>query len=92
MDFTLSGRIAIAKRLTSESANVKEWRLRNKRNRELRSVAREIVAGKGYIIASERQLHKQYGPLFSFFENEAAEIKRVWGIYYDGKKLGFAAI
>lgn len=73
MEQTLTNRVNIAKRLTAETATIKDWRIRNKHNRAMREIARELTAGKGYIIASVKELTAKYGAL-CHYETAAPEI------------------
>lgn len=81
MTIKLTNRVNIAKLLTAEVAALKDWRVRNKRNRQMREIAREIAGGKGYIIASVQELAQKYGNL-CHYETTApgADRRRVWGL------------
>lgn len=93
--FTLENRTNIAKSLTGKAASMKDWRIRNKRNRAMREIAREWVAGKGYLIGSVIDLKAKYGDL-CHYESSApgANEKRIWAISLNQlwKKLQFVAI
>lgn len=56
----LSRSAEIAKQLTINAASAKDWRLRNRRDREFKRIARDLASGKGYVIATNYQLAKQY--------------------------------
>lgn len=66
MDFRLSTRVKIAKQLTSNTADLKDWRIRNKHNREMRDIARILTQDKGYIIATPKEMSDKYRKLFLF--------------------------
>lgn len=79
--FTLTNRVNIAKRMTSETAALKDWRIRNKHNRAMREIARELTAGKGYIIASVKELVAKYGTLCHYEATApGADEKHVFGL------------
>ena len=50
----------VATRITARSANVADWRIRSRKNKALRDLAREWAEGKGYIIATEEQMFATY--------------------------------
>lgn len=78
---TISKKITIARKITSLTANAKDWRIRNKYNRAMREVARDLTAGKGYIIASARDLSVRYGDLFHHEATAAdADKKYIWAV------------
>lgn len=85
----------IAKRMTANTANIKDWQIRNKHNRAMREIARELTAGKGYLIATVKELAAKYGTL-CHYETTApgADEKRVWGLKMDivWHKIQFVAI
>ncbi len=91
MEITLTNRVNIAKRMTANTATLKDWRVRSKHNRAMR----EISNGKGYIIASVRELAQKYGRL-CHYETTApgADAKRVWGLQMNEicRKIQFVAI
>lgn len=95
MEMTLTNRVNIAKRMTANAAALKDWRIRNKHNRAMREIARELTAGKGYLIATVKELAAKYGTL-CHYETAApgADIKRVWGLQMNsiGRKIQFVAI
>lgn len=79
-DFRLQGRIDFAKDMTSEVANMKDWRVRNKHNRAMREIARELVESNGgYLIASPNELAERYPGMFE--SNPVnGDTKMVWCI------------
>ena len=95
MEVTLTNRVNIAKRMTAETATIKDWRIRNKHNRAMHEMARELTAGKGYIIASVRELAEKYGKL-CHYETTApgADKKHIWGLQMNSiwHKIQFVAI
>lgn len=78
---TLTARANIAKRMTAKAATLKDWRVVNKHNRAMREIAREMTSGKGYIIATVKELAAKYGKL-CHYETTAygADKKEIWGI------------
>lgn len=93
MELTLMSRIRFAKRKTAESAALKDWRVRNKRNYAMREIAREITNGKGYIIATVDELRTKYGSL-CHYETATDTQKQIWGICWNdfyGNLYFFAA-
>lgn len=81
MEITLATRINIAKRMTANTAALKDWRVRNKHNITMREIARELTAGKGYVIASVKELAAKYGTLCHYSPDApGAYEKRVWGL------------
>ena len=89
---TISKRIEIARNLTVATANIKDYKIRNKHNRQMRELARELIAGKGYIIASTRELKEKYGDLSHY--DVISDDKDIWGISmnFSNRKLLFVAI
>lgn len=82
MEMTLTSRINIAKRMTASTAALKDWRIRNKHNRAMREIARQLTAGKGYIIASVRELKQRYGELCHYeVTAPGADKKKIWAIW-----------
>lgn len=81
MEITLTNRVNIAKRMTADTAALKDWRVRNKKNRSMRGIARDLTGGKGYIIASVKDLYAKYGTMCHYSPDApGAGKKRVWGI------------
>lgn len=46
----------LATRINARSANVADWRIRSRKNKALRELARKWAEDKGYIIATEEQM------------------------------------
>lgn len=81
MEMTLTNRVNIARRMTASTAALKDWRIRNKHNRAMREIARQLTAGKGYIIASVRELKQRYGELCHYeVTAPGADKKKIWTI------------
>lgn len=95
MELTLTNRVNIAKRMTADTAALKDWRIRNKHNRAMREIAWELTAGKGYLIATVKELTAKYGAL-CHHETTApgADEKSVWGLQMNSvwHKIQFVAI
>lgn len=95
MELTLTKRVNIAKRMTANTAALKDWRVRNKHNRSMREIARELTAGKGYVIASVKELAAKYGTMCHYSPDApGAYEKRVWGLQMNSvwRKIQFVAI
>lgn len=95
MTMTLTNRVNIAKRMTANTAALKDWRIRNKHDRAMREIAREISGGKGYIVASVKGLAAKYGTLCNYETTaHGADAKRVWGLQMNEihRKIQFVAI
>lgn len=81
MEMKLTNRVNIAKRMTANTAELKDWRVRNKHNITMRAIARNLTAGKGYVIASVKELSQKYGALCHYdAAAPEADKKRVWGL------------
>ena len=86
---------SLAKIYTTHSANVKDYKLARKSDREFKRIANELVTRKGYIIATDVELRERFGNLVNWkIEKESKKI--IWAIMpvYYGKytRLGFAPI
>lgn len=82
MELTLTDRVNMAKRITASTAALKDWRVRSKHNRAMREIARQLTAGKGYIIASVRELKQRYGELCHYeVTAPSADRKTIWAIW-----------
>ena len=64
----------------------------DKNGAELGELARELMSGKGYIIASTRELKEKYGDLSHY--DVISDDKDIWGISmnFSKRKLLFVAI
>lgn len=69
--------INAAKTWTREAAEVKDWRVKSEKQKEMREIAREWTKGDGYKVASVAEMREEYGDIFKF-EGEG-EI-HIWGI------------
>lgn len=95
MEMTLTNRVNIAKRMTANTAALKDWRIRNKHNRAMREIARELTAGKGYLIATVKELAAKYGTLCHYDTTApGADVKHIWGLQMNEicRKIQFVAI
>lgn len=81
-NLTLRRMICSAQTLTSEAANLKDWRCRSKRNQRMREIARQWSADKGYRICSLYELKVEYGDLvhYNLMGDESDNKKQVWCI------------
>lgn len=95
MEISLNNRIETAKRLTAKTAMIKDWRIRNRHNRAMREIARGLTAGKGYVIASPRELSEIY-PDFYGCDTAAqdSDVKMIWGLDVNSvwRKIQFVSI
>jgi len=89
---TLLNRINIAKRITAESASIKDWKLRRKSDRKLKELAGELVAGKGYIIASAKELSTRYPDLMAASNDTRRHVWGIGKIIIGLQRLGFIPI
>lgn len=81
MEIELTNKIKIAQRLTREAAALKDYRVTTVQDRRMRELARDWNRGKGYEIASLREIAERYGNVPYFDPNSPnADRKRVWGI------------
>ena len=81
MELTLTDRVNMAKRITASTAALKDWRVRSKHNRAMREIARQLTAGKGYIIASVKELKQRYGELCHYeVTAPGSDRKTIWAI------------
>lgn len=81
--FSLKNSINGAKYLTARVANLKDYKVRTKRLRALRELARELTTGKGYIIATCNELNQRYGYLMTdSMSTEDNDKKHVWHLNY----------
>lgn len=77
----ITRRIEIARNMTAATAALKDWRVRNKHNRTMRQIARDVAADRGYIIATVEYLKAKYGDLCHYEAPSGnADKKHVWGI------------
>ncbi len=93
--FTISGRVRIAQTWTARSAEIKDYKVRRKRNRIMRDIAREWTAGRGYRIATPRQMRTDYRALFLSVPGAPDNDRLfIWAIHYNEfrKELQFTAI
>jgi len=94
-NLTLTNWINVAKRMTARAAALKDYCITNKHNRQMREIAREWMAGRGYIIATVKDLHERYGTLSHYDVNApGADVLTVWAIDWNDfyKRLQFAPI
>lgn len=95
METTLTNRVNIAKAITAETASLKDWKIRNSHNRKMREIARDLTSGKGYIIATARELKAKYGDLCHYQADASdSDRKRIWSLGMNGiyNKILFTSI
>ncbi|MBD5583786.1 MAG: hypothetical protein HDQ88_01765 [Clostridia bacterium] len=74
--------IEIAKILTKQVADMKDWRVRSKRQRAMREIAREWAKNKCYFAGTPRDLRDRYGDLVEIHETAAwNDVKFIWACY-----------
>lgn len=85
---TLEQAVETAKKITNRAASVKDWRLTTNRDRAMKKLAAEISQGKGYILASPRQIAEQYPNLVSpyFATGAGADRVFIWAVGLTFKK------
>lgn len=90
-EFTLVRRIEIARKMTARAASVKDWRLNRKADREAKAEAVRLTKeGRGYVIATPREIRAMYPFLFQFEDGPDRDKKMVWAFcpsypYGDGR-------
>jgi len=87
---TLNACAAWAARMTKDAAAVKAWRLTNKKDRAAHAAAVELAAGRGYLIATPRELYTRYEfsrPLF-WESSPDVDKKMLWGIHWMPERNG----
>lgn len=77
--FALRDRISTARYFTQKTAEMKDWRIRNKHNRLFRGKARELINGKGYLILTQKEAHQ----IDSSIEDSDNPKKGIWGYMYN---------
>ena len=83
-------------KMTERSAKVKDWRIRRKHDRAMRTVARSLMQNRGYIIATPKELNRQFPHLFpeKMVGNEDRNF--IWAVGFDdfskGDKMAFVPI
>lgn len=92
LTLTLSRCVEVAKKQTLISSEMKDWKIRNKHNRRMREIARELVKKNGgYVIGTPAEVTETYGVNVGGLEDPR---KFVWGIDWNNvwKQLQFAPI
>ena len=92
LTLTLSRCVEVAKKQTLISSEMKDWKIRNKHNRRMREIARELVKKNGgYVIGTPAEVKETYGVNVGGLEDPR---KFVWGIDWNNvwKQLQFAPI
>lgn len=80
----------VARNFTAKAASVKDWRIRCKADREMKTYAIELSKGKGYIIASSMELSVLYP---GHVIRPSSDPKRyLWAIHFDGNHYSFMPI
>lgn len=90
----LNDAISYAQQRTAEA--VKARLERSTENNAFRAIAKELNAGKGYIICTPRELNAKYPDLFALFNTNPnyTDAPRVWCVSYNGywKELQFECV
>ena len=89
---TMSEKIEIAKSVTNSAAAIKDWRLRRKSDRALKTIAVELSTGLGYIEGSASELRAKYPGLVNFAPDEKVQIWAVGENVTGLQRLGFIAL
>ena len=91
----IKGWAEFAKKMTTDAANAKDWTLRRKDDKRMKEIAQELAAGRGYIIATDRELEKMYPGLFKA-QGVKESPKTIWAVDYQRfnhfSKMSFAPI
>ena len=94
MNFGITYWANVAFRETLRAANAKDYLLRRKIDRRFKDVAKALVMGRGYIIATAFELEQKYPDLFN--ANGVDSDKMIWAISFSkirtGNKLCFMPI
>ncbi len=87
MNTSISAAARIAKRLTAESANMKDYLVRTKNNMHMREVARTLANGKGYFIGTPSEIQEKFGVTL----RPGQDSRCIWGISWNKvwKRLDF---
>lgn len=84
-----------ASEITHKAASTKDWRLRRKIDRRFKEIAQELSQGKGYIIASEKELAEKWPEVF-VGRGWLGSDKFIWAVMFSdsptGNKMKFVAI
>ena len=70
--------IEAARRMNALSATTKDWRLTRKIDREAKAEAQKLNEGRGYIIATPRELKAMYPRFVKWEPGADADEKMVW--------------
>lgn len=85
MVHTLSRQVLIdyAISLTQKASEAKDWQLRSKRNLKLREIAKEMISGKGYILADYAKMKEMFPDTFTLknYSNDTATY--IWAIEFE---------
>lgn len=84
----------VAFRETLRAANAKDYTLRRKSDREMKRIANELVMGRGYVIATDKELASRYPGMFTAEGMESK--KMIWAVGYTrnckGNKMAFVPV
>lgn len=67
--------------LTRTATEAKDWQLRSKRNLKLREIAKEMISGKGYILADYAKMKEMFPDTFSL-KNHNDTTTYIWAIKF----------
>lgn len=91
----IKGWAEFAKKMTTDAANAKDWMLKRKSDKRMKEIAQELSAGRGYIIATDKELESQYPGLFKSQSVEESP-KMIWAVDFQRfnhfAKMSFAPI
>lgn len=84
----------IALKYTLRAANVKDWKLTRKHDRQMKEIAQGLALGRGYIIATAFELESKFPGLFSAHGVDSK--KMIWAVSFAvssmGNKMSFMPI
>ncbi len=94
MNFGISHWANVAFRETLRASEAKDYILRRKNDRLFKEIAKELVMGRGYIIATALELEKKYPGMFNADGIDSK--KMIWAISFskfrNGNKMYFMPI
>lgn len=95
MNFGIVDWANVAFRETLRAANAKDYILRRKVDRRFKEIANELVMGRGYIIATDRELESKYPELFKASAKMESK-KMIWAVSFmkgrTGNKMCFLPV
>jgi|GEM_PF-5836851 hypothetical protein len=68
--------------LTRKATEAKDWQLRSKRNLKLREIAKEMISGKGYILATHAKMKEMFPDTFTQIDQSDDTTTYIWAIEF----------